>query len=143
MLGRITNLMSGESFASGLKHFRMQRSLLERRESMMIEEAIGLLQFDSTLEEAMYTEEFYKELVDWLKELMELRKNNHRWIPAAERLPEDEGEYLCQSKHGNLSICGFTKDAYNFSSMILPSTKAKRKHCFTNIAQSAFTNLML
>lgn len=50
------------------------------------------------------------------KQTMEIQRLNdeldkYRWIPVSERLPEEEGEYICQVESECVCILGFTKDA--------------------------------
>lgn len=50
-----------------------------------------------TLEECKCAEE-HRQLAEWLKELKQLREQT-RWIPVSERLPEEDGQYLITVKY--------------------------------------------
>ena len=48
--------------------------------------------------------EEYRQLAEWLKELKELRDQT-RWIPCSERLPEEHMHVLCQFTFGGMGEC--------------------------------------
>lgn len=98
---------------------------------MTIEEAVFELgQIDT---EFIFTErqkEAYKKAIKALEE-----QQKHRWIPCSERLPEEEGEYLCWiwrfgRKSGRFLICKFTKDAYSFDKNDFDYYEGEKKALF-------------
>lgn len=74
--------------------------------------------------------------LDLLPEVMELaikaleEQKKHRLIPVTERLPEEEGEYLCQKESGSFDICRFTKNAYKTDKYDFKQYKRKNKKLF-------------
>lgn len=54
-----------------------------------------------TLEECRCANE-HRQLAEWLKELKQLREQT-RWIPCSERLPEEKGGYLVTVKRGYIT----------------------------------------
>ena len=45
----------------------------------------------------------HEQLAEWLKELKQLREQT-RWIPVSERMPEENGEYFVTVKRGYVMI---------------------------------------
>lgn len=46
--------------------------------------------------------EKYRQIADWLKELKQLKEQT-RWIPVSERLPEEDGQYLITVKYKHVN----------------------------------------
>lgn len=74
---------------------------------MTSEEAVFELgQIDTEFIFTARQKEAYKMAINALEE-----QQKYRWIPVTERLPEEEGEYICQVESECVCILGFTKDA--------------------------------
>ena len=57
---------------------------------------------DEYLANYQKTAEKYRQIADWLKELKQLKEQT-RWIPVSERLPEEDGQYLITVKYKHVN----------------------------------------
>ncbi len=63
------------------------------------------------------------------------------WIPVSERLPEEDGKYLCTDKNGFVSEFGFSNDLYSVDNYYFNHYKGKKKKGFYKWSRTEIVNL--
>ena len=59
-----------------------------------------------------------------------LQEPERKWIPVSERLPEEEGKYLCAYGKGLMCVYSFSNDLYSVDDYDFAEYKFKKKKGF-------------